>query len=614
MMIRLHSRIRRRQDDFGGICYVPHRDDLFVANKKVFSLVAQLTSEWVSIPSALELAYKKLAELGICDTDPPTSETAYSGPSFLGQFEEIPTITQALVVNCFSTAFCPLRCLYCHADDLMAEARASEIDDGSEVDNVVATATTLPAMVAVITGGDPLTKPERAVSLITRLAEQKALVLDTSGVGFLDDVLPVLKQYQVHVRVSLDSVGRTNDKLRPIDKRFFDGREPSRYYAQQTIERCLAEGLGVTVQTVVSTHNENIDELRQLRTLLLGIGVKHWVLHIAVEGGSARRIETIVRKKGGRGIVPRGAKVYRDLSALVADTRNNAYKLDIRCTDTNSTPNSVLLIDSRGDLYTEGYAHIGKVQLFSASSGRPDLVTAKWMHIDRFGHAKRYLNWNRWLYEGKSLEEICIDVPIPEDSNFNQAALIVETEAKYSVVDVEGLREALQSDGFLVQEERNQRDEYYDIEDRSLSRQDYVVRIRLEGGKPIFAFKGPRFYTKTGDSSRLEFQFSMMESVLRDQLDKQGLLQTWFFEKRRTDFRSPSERVVVSLDEVPEIGFFAEIEGPLPSVRATASKYARFLGPAERRNYQQLFLDFKEKQGLQRDSIFGAAFPELKSS
>src|SRR5262249_225722 len=158
------------------------------------------------------------------------------------------------------------------------------------------------------------------IKLITKLAEQKPIVVDTSGVGDLDSLMPVLKEFQVHVRVSLDAVGPANDKVRPIDKRFFQGEHPSRYYAQQTIERCLKAGLDVTVQTVVSTHNENPDELRQLRDLILCMGVEHWVLHITVEGGSARRIEERVRKqRAGRHIIP-GEQVYSILRSLVAET------------------------------------------------------------------------------------------------------------------------------------------------------------------------------------------------------------------------------------------------------------------------------------------------------
>ena len=609
MRARLRPRARLRKDEFGGICYVPQRDDIFAADARVFDLLTRLGTAWIEARPELHGAYTKLAALGICETDPATPEVAYSGPSFLGKFEEIPTISEPLVVNCFSTAFCPLKCVYCHADDLMAKARTTERDDGSEIDNVVATASMFPAMVAVITGGDPLTRPHRAAKLISRLALQKPLVLDTSGVGALDELLPALKEHRVHVRVSLDSVGPANDSVRPIDGRYFVGESPSRVYALRTIEECLAEGLDVTVQTVVSNRNENVDELRQLRDMLVGMGVQHWVLHITVEGGSARRMENAFRRKKGRGIVPHRPKVYQQLATLISETRANRYKLDIRCTDTNTTPNSVLLIDSKGDLYTEGYAHVGKVQLFNAASARPDLVRAKWMHIDRFGHAKRYLNWNRWLYEGKSLEEICYPIPWPDAEAPSRETCVVETEAKYPVVELSGLRKTLAESGFVAQKEVLQRDEYYDVPDRSLSVLDYVIRLRLEDGRCLFTFKGPRFYTVTSDYSRLEFQFPMPEDQLRSELERHGLVQTWYFEKRRTDFKRAAGHVVPSLDEIPEIGWFAEIEGPLAEVRKLAAELAPFLGAPETRNYQILFIDHKGQQGHPRDTVEGAAFP-----
>jgi MoaA/NifB/PqqE/SkfB family radical SAM enzyme len=291
----------------------------------------------------------------------------------------------------------------------MIEFREDEREDGTDVDNVVATASTFAAMVAVITGGDPLTKPARAERLIRRLAGQKAIVLDTSGFGDLDSLLPTLKEFDVHVRVSWDAISPINDTVRPVHSRYRAQGWSSGAAAERTIRRCLDEGLSVTVQTVVSRLNEHKDVLNQLRVRLTSIKVKHWVLHIAVEGGLARKIEQRTRVKGGRarGIVPRGEKLHDDLIALFDENERARWKLDIRITDTINTPNSVLLIDSRGNLYTEGYAHNGKVLLFDAMKGQPDQVRAKWAHIDRFGHATRYLNWNKWLYRGKSIQALC---------------------------------------------------------------------------------------------------------------------------------------------------------------------------------------------------------------
>src|SRR2546425_1121893 len=115
-------------------------------------------------------------------------------------------------------------------------------------------------------------------------------------------------------------------------------------------------------------------------------------------------------------------------------------RIDIRITDTNTRPNSVILIDSYGNLQTEGFAHIGKVRLFDAKSARPDLVPANWAHIDKFGHAVRYLNWNRWLYPDESIEDLCYRVPLPVQ--LEDDSRVIENESKYRVINIVGLQDA----------------------------------------------------------------------------------------------------------------------------------------------------------------------------
>ena len=186
-------------------------------------------------------------------------------------------------------------------------------------------------------------------------------------------MLPVLKEYSVHVRVSWDAIGPENDKVRPINPDYAPKATSSGACAEiDQIRRCLDAGLSVTVQTVVSRRNNNKSVLNQLRRKLGALRVRHWVLHIAIEGGLARRTEQMVRIKSLRrgGIVP-GVEVYEVLMDVLSANDADSQKMDIRCTDTNNTPNSVLLIDSTGDLYTEGFAHNGKVRLFDASRGRP---------------------------------------------------------------------------------------------------------------------------------------------------------------------------------------------------------------------------------------------------
>jgi predicted adenylyl cyclase CyaB len=610
MKARIRPGVRLRDDVFGGICYVPQRDDFFAVDKKIFNYLQTVPRDWTVVPSTDKDAFAALALLGICETiDPIIQEGSYCGPSFLGDFPELPTVSMPLVVNCFSTAHCPLSCIYCHADDLMKQFRDSETDD--DLANVAATANMLPAMVAVITGGDPLTRPDRAIELIERLSDEKALVLDTSGVGDIGVLIPTLRKHNVHVRVSLDTISKQNQKLRPVNRKYVTTGETSAIGATNTIDRCLAEGIPITVQTVVTARNENIDEWRDLRDWLLARGVRNWVLHVVVKGGSARRIEESARNKRSGGISP-SPQVYSKLWRLVDETMRAHLPMDIRCTDTDTTPNSVLLVGSKGDLYTEGYAHKGKVCLYKVGDARPDLIQALWPHLDRFGHARRYLNWNPWFFEGRSLETICYDIPIPAESQLSRQANPIETEAKYPVTDVAKAKRILTERGFVTEgASKFQRDEYFDTAEMFSQRLDYVIRLRQEDGILAVALKGPRHWVgKT--YSRIELEFPAgSENEVRAALGRSGFGVTWYFEKKRITFRKPGEDdLSVALDEIPELGFFIEIEGQLSIVRDMEVILKDVLGPQEKRNYAELFRSHKLETGSRPEAIMGGSFPK----
>jgi predicted adenylyl cyclase CyaB len=605
--VRRKDGVRIRPDSFGGICYVPHRDDFFAANKETFSALQLLTTEWTRIEKRWKPTFIALAKLGICETlGPATTEESYSGPSFLGKFPELPTVSEPLVLNCFCTAHCPLKCIYCHADDLMKKFRDSETD--GDLENVAATASMVPAIVAVITGGDPLTRPDRAAYLIERLAKQKVLVLDTSGVGNIDVLIPALMKHRVHIRVSLDTISNVNDRLRPANPDYTSGRDASEKGAHLTIEKSLSAGLAVTVQSVVTSLNENESEWFSLRDWLVSKGVRNWVLHVAVKGGNARRIENqSKRQRRPRGILP-SSEVYSKLWHLVDDTQKNHIPIDIRCTDTDTSPNSVILIGSKGDLYTEGYAYNGKVLLYSAREARPDLVRALWPHIDRFGHAKRYLNWNPWFFGGKSIDKICYEIPMPPQT-VSSTIPVVETEAKYQVADPKYLERLLIKQGFVSGGVLWQRDEYFDTEAGAIASLDFVVRLRKELESLEIGFKGPRFFTPEGEYSRIEIEVPAGgEGKVRQALDAKGLEVTWFFEKRRATYRKRNNPVEVVIDEIPEMGYFAEIEGPLVQVRKTIQALSSGLSSKESRNYAELFRDYKVNQGFDKSSIKGASF------
>jgi hypothetical protein len=331
-----------------------------------------------------------MASAGICETVPPTPQRAFYGRSLLGSFpDELPSIGAPMVVNCFTMALCPLRCTYCHADDLMASYRDAERPEW--LDEVVRVAAATPAMVGVVTGGEPLARADNAERLLTTLAGDKAVVLDTSGVGDLPRLVPVLRRHNAHVRFSLDSAdAAVNDRLRPINRRYLPLGSSSFRAATEGIRLAVREGLACSVQTVVTARNADLVSLAALRDTLLTMGVRTWALHVVVPAGKAavrpHRLLT-------------GDDAVATMTTLVAATAAARMPIDIRVTSTHRTPNSTLLISAKGELAIQRQDGSGKEIV---PVGR---TMARWRvrhqfrrYVDRAGHASRYLNGTLDLY------------------------------------------------------------------------------------------------------------------------------------------------------------------------------------------------------------------------
>ncbi|WP_229789511.1 radical SAM protein [Pilimelia terevasa] len=372
-----------RFESFGAVAYVGRRDDFFALDRAHADLLRRLAVGARPVRAAEAARVRALAALGICVTDPPTPPRPNQGRSVLGRLGELPPLTRPLLVNCFSTAHCPLRCVYCHADDLMIPYRDTE--RAREVDAVDRTATLIPALVAVVTGGDPIVAPVRAAQLIDRLSRHKRVVLDTSGAGDVDPLLPALRRAGAHVRVSVDSADRrVHDRARPINTRYLPRGTSAFDAAHATLRRLAEADVPCSVQTVVGRHNEDGDALRRLRDDLLDRGVRYWVLHAAVPAGKAER----------RPAVLPGPDVLDRLRELVAECVAAGLPLDIRVTGTHSAPRSVLLIDSRGQLCVQRADGPGK-QVVWTPDQRPDPARMRQRLdacVDWPGHASRYLN------------------------------------------------------------------------------------------------------------------------------------------------------------------------------------------------------------------------------
>ncbi|MGA5301910.1 radical SAM protein [Nucisporomicrobium flavum] len=373
-VVRLAPGVRVR----GSIAYVPRRDHFFALDARHEAVLRRRTGD--------DEAIRTLAELGICDTEPATPRRAFFGRSVVGHLAALPAVTEPLVVNCFSTAFCPLRCRYCHADDLMTPGYREREDDRG-LDRVLRVAGATPAMVGVVTGGEPLARAERTERLVERLAATgKAVVLDTSGVGDFSRIVPLLQRHHVHVRVSLDSADQAvNDALRPANRQFVPPGTSSAVYARDAIRRAVRAGVPCSVQTVVTRRNGDLPGLLALRDQVADLGVTTWVLHVVVPVGKAAdpRRADLLAPEGVHGVV----------EELVRRSAADGVAMDIRLTSTHRAPNSTLLISADGELAVEDVINGGKRTFRLPRVGARAAVLRHFReHVDLAGHASRYLN------------------------------------------------------------------------------------------------------------------------------------------------------------------------------------------------------------------------------
>jgi hypothetical protein len=388
---RREAGVRIRWEGFGAIVYVPARDHFFALDARYAAALRALRGAARPVPAGDVDLVRTLAGYGIAATEPATPQRAFYGRSHLGDIGAAATTARPLVVNCFTTAHCPLRCAYCHADDLMTGYRDDEQD--SWLRDVIRVAAATPAMVGVVTGGEPLSRPDRAERLIAALAEDKAVVLDTSGVGDFPRLQPLLRRHQVHVRVSLDSAEpRVNDALRPINRRYLPAFASSHAYATDTIRRAVADGIPCSVQTVVTARNGTADDLLRLRDHLVDAGVGTWALHVVVPAGKAR--------EPGRSRLLSDAGTLPMLSSLVRRTAADGVPIDLRVTDTHRAPNSVLLISAKGELSVQDPDNGGKIVMAMPRVFTRASVMRRFRRlIDPVGHASRYLNGSVDLYD-----------------------------------------------------------------------------------------------------------------------------------------------------------------------------------------------------------------------
>jgi len=180
--------------------------------------------------------------------------------------------------------------------------------------------------------------------------------------------------------------------------------------------------------------------------------------------------------------------------------------------------------------------------------------------------------------------------------------MATETEAKLKVDSHEEIITRLGEAGARFLGEQLHTDIYFDDAQRSLTKADKCLRVRISvvGGKERFylTYKGPKQIDDYKKREEIETEVKDADA-LQELLAVLGYEKALSFEKKRLLWRLG--QCGVSLDQVPALGMFVEVEGPNGAAIADAQDKLGLGGQAHiQHSYATLIAD---KLGLARPEV-----------
>jgi adenylate cyclase, class 2 len=136
----------------------------------------------------------------------------------------------------------------------------------------------------------------------------------------------------------------------------------------------------------------------------------------------------------------------------------------------------------------------------------------------------------------------------------------------------------------------------FDFENRSISENDCVLRLRKINNDCFLCFKGPLKSKKFKE--RMELEFKVNEKNTLKDLQSMGLKKFFIYEKKKTVFNLMNS--VIDVAELPVIGFWIEIEGSKKEIKLIAEKIGFNLNKGIVKSFPQLFKEEVKKKKLKK--------------
>jgi pantoate--beta-alanine ligase len=200
---------------------------------------------------------------------------------------------------------------------------------------------------------------------------------------------------------------------------------------------------------------------------------------------------------------------------------------------------------------------------------------------------------------------------------------MLEIEQKYSRVDFGELRRRLAALGAGAPQAHDEADHYFNAPDRDFARTGEAFRMRRVGAENFFTFKGPKQPGAVKIRTELEIPLPGGDDAARNY--KELLLQLGYrpvavVKKRRESYSLTRDglHVTVCLDDVAELGHFAEVEVLAEQDQAdhasgVLSRLAADLGlqHVEPRSYLSLLLTARAAEA-KRDPVIVKTVADLR--
>lgn len=174
-----------------------------------------------------------------------------------------------------------------------------------------------------------------------------------------------------------------------------------------------------------------------------------------------------------------------------------------------------------------------------------------------------------------------------------------EIEIKLKVENVDEIREKILSLGAVFVKKEGELDEYFDFEDEKLKKEGKAFRIR---NKKTVCFKESLESSEKKVREETEVNIDDYDGFVKF-LDLSKLKKDFVKEKVRETFKK--NNLEITIDTLPHIGIFLELEGPEKEIDEIAAKLGFSKKDYIKETYMDLFDRFKKEHSLEeKDMVF----------